>query len=184
MLYGAMSEAYDNLSSRYGFGCKGCVDNCCVSKFHHHTRAEYYYLLEGMNRIETGTAKEIVLRAQDAVRLGESDPDIAIMCPANFDGLCKVYEHRPMICRLHGVPHGFRRPDGAIEKGSGCAVFQSRYPDAEDAMDRTVLYTLLADIERYIRQKTGFRDRYSKTTAEMIVEMINSDQSLKDRLGL
>jgi Fe-S-cluster containining protein len=185
-LYAAMDEAYDAVAKHYGFGCEGCEDNCCTQRFHHHTLAEYHYLLEGMKAAEPEPASRILVKAKivldsyrKEIEVGEVLP---LMCPVNFDGLCGLYGHRPMICRMHGLPHRFRRPDGREERGGGCARFEEK--NATDwTVDRTKEYAELAKIEGEIRKRTLRGGRYRKTTAEMLMDMWAEETYLRELMG-
>jgi len=39
-IYTAMDRAYDRAADPYGFTCDGCADNCCRTRFYHHTVIE------------------------------------------------------------------------------------------------------------------------------------------------
>ena len=71
------------------------------------------------------------------------------MCPLNDDGLCGVYGHRLMICRMHGVPNALVRPDGRRIQFAGCFRAQELTQEADDVfvLDRTPLYTDLVRLE-------------------------------------
>lgn len=179
-LYARMNEAYSGVADRYGFDCTGCEDNCCTQRFHHHTLAEYFYLLEGLRKADRELAGKILQRAREVVEAyGEEGPEgrtLPLMCPVNFDGLCRLYMHRPMICRLHGLPHLFRRPDGVTVQGGGCQRFEALHR-ASVRIDRTGFYTELASIEKELRARLGFEGRYRKTTAQMLLDMAESLQT-------
>lgn len=105
-IYKAIDNLYDAAMKHYSFSCEGCADNCCATKFYHHTNIEELYLAEGLKKLDEDKKKEILSRAEDVVKIHNSSPDdVRVMCPLNENGLCIVYEHRPMICRIHGVPY-------------------------------------------------------------------------------
>ena len=169
-LYAGMERAYDEVAGHYGFGCEGCQDNCCTQRFHHHTLLEYYFLMEGLKRADDSLKEKILGRARDVVAQYEGETEIQpLMCPVNFKGLCALYEYRPMICRLHGLPHSFLRPDGTAVLGNGCQRFSDNCSITR-RLDRTGFYTELAGLEKQLRLALGFSGRYSKTTAEMLLE--------------
>jgi Fe-S-cluster containining protein len=181
-LYERMSAAYDTVASRYGLSCEGCAENCCTQRFHHHTLAEYYYLREGVMEADPDLVRQMLMRAHVVVdsyrREMEAGEMLPLMCPANFTGKCTLYEHRPMICRLHGLPHRFVKPDGAEVTGGGCHRFESECGGPEERVDRTPFYTELAHIERDLRVALKRRGRYRRTTAEMLLDMMAEEQSL------
>lgn len=173
-LFGGLDREYDRVAGHYGLSCEGCAENCCSQRFFHHTTIEYFLLKEGMGQLKEQQREKIIRRAHVAtesylreVAAGEMMP---LTCPANFDGLCALYEHRPMICRAHGLPHEFRRPDGVVMDGGGCHRLELKgEPDLK--VDRTVTYAGLAGIEREMRGLMPIGGRYRKTTAEMLMDM-------------
>jgi Fe-S-cluster containining protein len=172
-LYAEMDREYSRIAGSVGsFSCTGCTDNCCTQRFYHYTLAEYLYLMEGVKKAGRQTQELIFRRARVVAGSYEHEADAGkifkLNCPVNQDGLCMLYEWRPMICRLHGLPHRFTMPDGNLREGGGCHKFP---PGAAEPMDRTPFYTRLAEIEKELRTETGFRQRFKKTTAEMLVDM-------------
>ncbi len=172
LLYSEMDGAYDALAGKYGFSCDGCEDNCCTQRFYHHAVAEYFYLLEGIKKADPELREQIFRKSMvvtesywHEVQAGEV---FKLMCPANFDGLCSVYEWRPMICRLHGLPHHFTMPDGTVRKSGGCPRTND---DSNGLLDRTPFYKELAEIEKSMREDMNYRQRFKKTTAQMFVDM-------------
>jgi Fe-S-cluster containining protein len=173
-IFAGMDAAYDEAAAHYGFSCSGCEDNCCTQRFFHYTLAEYFYLMEGVRALDGEKRAEALLRAREVTGAYEGEVErgelLPLMCPLNFGGLCSVYEFRPMICRAHGLPHRFRRPDGSYQEGGGCHRF-----DAEEAadvrIDRTGFYTELAALERELRQGIGVAGKYRRTTAQMLMDM-------------
>src|SRR5512140_381192 len=99
-LYSSMDAAYARAAESYGFRCGGCSESCCEERFYHYTLAEHLYLIEGMGSLDADTAGEIIVRAEDAVRLYrlhdlQGRPE-RVLCPLNVKGLCRLYEYRPM----------------------------------------------------------------------------------------
>jgi Fe-S-cluster containining protein len=129
ILFDEMDRAYAQVSDRYGFQCNGCSDNCCLTRFYHHTLLEYLYLVEGMRSLEPDRRRSIRKAALAAnTRMDEADQrgeTLHIMCPLNRDGQCVAYPYRPMICRLHGIPHELHRPGGKIIKIRGAIHFST-----------------------------------------------------------
>jgi Fe-S-cluster containining protein len=180
-LFNRMERSYDEVAAHYGFGCHGCDDNCCTQRFHHHTYAEYLLLLEGMKRAEPGHAKRIMERAREvtAAYAEEGEDEVrALTCPVNEDGLCTLYAYRPMICRMHGLPHRFTRPDGSEVLGGGCHRFEADHR-RDRLVDRTWAYTELAHLERELRVKLKVFDRVKMTTAELLVAMVGREDALR-----
>lgn len=174
-IYRAMGQAYDQVSAHYGCTCSGCDGNCCSSYFSHHTLIEYFFLAEGLKSVTAGEADVFRTRSRHYVaeraRRNAGGMKAEIMCPLNKGGLCGLYEYRPMICRLHGVPFFYIRPDRMMVKGEGCPKLVSKETHQAEGkeLDRTWFYRDLAMIERELRQATGFRDRIKMTIADMMV---------------
>jgi Fe-S-cluster containining protein len=183
-LFDGMQKAYDDVAAKYEFSCEGCEDNCCKQRFFHHTMSEYYYLREGVKRAEPELIKRILTRSRIVVDTFQREVGgsaaLPVMCPVNEEGRCTIYEFRPMICRLHGLPHNFTRPDDAIIEGGGCQRFQDQNETVHVFVDRTPFYTELARIEKEVRDATGFMDRVRMTTAGMLMDMWMKEPFLKD----
>lgn len=179
-IYASMATAYDQVAGRIPLTCTGCPDNCCDSYFLHYTYSEWAYLWEGIRALDDARLDRILQRAKEYV--DQSRVLIArgerpqLMCPLNDQGLCGLYQHRLMICRTHGVPATLTRPDGQHLRFPGCfrcqEVVNTAFAVETDApaMDRTVLYQRLAQLEtRFLGQKKGLFPRIKLTIAEMIV---------------
>jgi Fe-S-cluster containining protein len=95
------------------------------------------------------------------------------MCPLNRDGQCVAYPYRPMICRLHGIPHELHRPGGKIIKNPGCDSFFDQCRDRGTTeyirFDRTPFYQQMAMLEKELRQETGYAEKIKLTIAQMLV---------------
>ena len=173
-LFSHMDRTYDQTARAYGFHCQGCDDNCCYTRFYHHTLLEYLYLHKGLDGLgpeqrqkTVEKARAVVSETQKAEQNGLSP---RIMCPLNHEGLCTLYGFRPMICRLHGMAHELRKPGQSPVKSSGCGAFS----DLTQAMDyipfdRTPFYIEMVHLEKNLRQASGVRDRIRHTIAEMIL---------------
>jgi Fe-S-cluster containining protein len=173
VIYGRMDAAYDRVAEAHGFHCSGCEDNCCLTRFFHHTLVEYLYLMKGFDGITPSLQSQLIQQAvrvnaqvDAAVSMGEVS---RVMCPANSDGLCILYDFRPMICRLHGISHQFRHPSGKIISGPGCAAFESRHdPTVGVLLDRTPFYRDMAMLEGRVREKIGIQKKIKMTVAQML----------------
>jgi len=190
MLLDEMQAAYDEVAAHYDkFSCMGCTDNCCTQRFFHHTLAEYRYLKEGLMealKTDPDLVRRMLVKARVVtdtyIKEAGTGEILPLMCPVNFEGLCRLYRHRPMICRLHGLPHRFKKPDGSQERGTGCARFEGAHK-TDWTVNRSKLYTGLAAIEAEVRRTSGFRGRYSLTTAEMLMEMLREEPELQALLS-
>ena len=172
-LFNAMDEAYQQTANFYGFYCNGCPENCCRSHFYHHSIIEFLYLKEGFDALPTTLRDTVVERARMSADLGRIATDNAkwrrSMCPLNIEERCVLYTYRPMICRLHGIPHTLRLPGGKLITGSGCDLFSRGFlQKGSFRLDRTPIYAELAKLERSFRQSAGISGKLKMTVAQMI----------------
>ncbi len=158
----AMDRIYSDIAGFYRFNCTGCKDNCCKSLFYHYTLLEYLYLQKGFFRLDAAEKNRIKKKAGD-----KTYPQS--MCPVNFNGLCALYVYRPMICRLHGIPHILNNPNGDIIKNPGCETFMEKIKiDENYRLNRTIFYMNMAVLEKELRQSAGFSYKIKLTVAQMI----------------
>ncbi|WP_320173142.1 hypothetical protein [Maridesulfovibrio sp.] len=175
-LYERMASVYAETSAKIGLSCEGCEENCCTSYFQHHTYVEWTYLWQGLNKLPEAKRNEYIQRSEDYVRnakaMLESGMRPKIMCPLNDDGLCGVYKHRLMICRMHGVVNTLRQPNGRQLSFPGCFKCQDLTKDMENVpvVDRTPLYKELVGLEMgLLGNKIRTMPKVDLTLAEMIV---------------
>ena len=181
-LFSEMDQAYTAVAGQYGFQCNGCADNCCLTRFYHHTVLEYLYLMEGLRTLEPD-ARHTIYEMALTVSAGMADTDrrgetLRIMCPLNRQERCMLYRFRPMICRLHGIPHELQRSGGNPIKNPGCDAFfnQCRQGGQTDYIrfDRTPFYRQMAALEQELRRKTGNSDKIKLTVAQMLVSIMEN----------
>lgn len=175
VLYNDMDAAYRTAAGAIGLDCAGCAENCCYSYFQHHTLAEWLYLHKGLAALPedrredyAARARAYVETAREALSRGETP---YIMCPVNDDGLCGLYGHRLMICRLHGVPNALIGGTG-VREFPGCGPCQRITAERSDykIMDRTPMLRRLAGLEMELwGNKPGRPPKVDMTLAEMIV---------------
>ncbi len=165
LLFTEMDRCYAAAAAAYGFACQGCRDNCCRSRFYHHTLLEVLYLARGFETLPLDGRDAVRQRAREAVQPGAARP----MCPFNLEGHCQVYLHRPMICRLHGIPSELALPGQPPQRSSGCDTFAARCGTAPyRSMDRGPHYAALARLESQWRTTLGFHRRLRLTIAEIV----------------
>ncbi len=180
-IYQILQEEYERTAAQIPLTCSGCPDNCCDSWFYHHTYSEWAYLWQGLRLLEEQVLEQIVLRAKEYVQ--QSRDQLAsgqrpqLLCPLNENGLCALYQHRLLVCRMHGVPALLTRPDGQSLRFPGCfrcqKIVQDTYSqeDAAPAMDRTKIFFRLAEVENQLLSgKRQLFPKVKKTIAEMIVQ--------------
>jgi Fe-S-cluster containining protein len=175
-IYAAMDRAYHRAADPYGFTCYGCEDNCCRARFHHHTMIEHIYLTEGLKTLTRKKQNEVKLRAltvvDETTGADGSGAVLRLMCPLNYDELCILYPYRPMICRLHGIPHELHKPGQNPAYGPGCETFSRRCGHrGYFKFDRTPFYRQMAMLEQEVKQALGFDGKIRMTVAEMILSI-------------
>jgi len=156
-LYSEMEETYNRTAGKIGLSCHGCPDNCCTSHFEKQR--------DFMNR-----AGEYVRQSRALLAQGLRP---RIMCPLNDNGLCQLYEYRLMVCRMHGVPNSFVRPDGKRLSFPGCFRCQELYSHLKEVpvLDRTGFYRDLASLEMaFVGPRIKTLPRVNLTLAEMLVQ--------------
>jgi hypothetical protein len=179
-LYADMDQEYSRVAWQIGLTCFGCPDNCCTSYFQHHTQVEWAYLWDGLQGLPD--QEQEMIRAKAKRYVHTTREMIArqhvpkAMCPLNLEGLCTLYEHRLMICRLHGVSNQFSLPDGRAKIFPGCLRCQEILQDRAASptlplLDRTDFYRRLAALEMdYLRDLSGKPAKVRLTLAEMILQ--------------
>ena len=175
-LYASMDQKFQDAAEHYGFRCNGCRASCCLTLFYHYTFLEYCYIRKGYAVLANDVRLEVRRRASEVCQK-MSMPDktnampVRLMCPLNFNGLCILYDYRPMICRLHGIPHELQKPGQKPIYGPGCETFDRRCGRREYfKFDRTPFYQDLATLEQGARQALGFNGKIRMTVAEMILD--------------
>ena len=174
IIYSAMDKKYQEAADYYNFYCMGCDDNCCFTRFYHHTLLEYFYIMEGYNTLVNEKQVEVKQRALEVCRktreADEKGVPVRSMCPLNVNNLCLIYTYRPMICRLHGIPHVLQRPGQGVLYASGCEVFIEQCQKKEPfKFDRTPFYMEMAELEKELKQAVGMTQKIKMTVAQMLV---------------
>lgn len=169
-----MDRKYQEVAGHYGFNCNGCEDNCCLTRFYHYTLIEYLYIKEGFHGLEDKEQIEVKQRSLAVCRktdeADEKGKFALQMCPVNFGGLCALYPYRPMICRLHGIPHELQRPGLGILNSPGCGTFVQKCRGKKHVtFDRTPFYMQMAALEKEMKQAAGVTQKIKMTVAQMIV---------------
>ena len=173
-IFASMDQKYQEAADYYGFNCMGCEDNCCLTRFYHYTLVEYLYIKEGFHCLENKKQVEVKQRSSAVCRkTDEADKKgkpVQQMCPVNFGSLCVLYPYRPMICRLHGIPHELQRPGQEILNSPGCGTFALKcHGKKRFKFDRTPFYMQMAALEKEIKQAVGMTQKIKMTVAQMIV---------------
>jgi len=174
-LYRKIDSAYAAAAEKIGLTCEDCDGvTCCTVDLTLHTFIEISYLRLGFNTLEPSQQSTILTKSQGIVEAKSEAPYgdryRSAVCALNSAGACMLYEYRPMICRLAGIPHVFTRPDGFKVKSGGCKKFEEtcRGQNPEAIIDRSEFYREMAAME--IEAVRARRRRTEKlTVAEMLV---------------
>jgi Fe-S-cluster containining protein len=169
-----MDHEYETIAERYGFVCRGCEDNCCRTRFYHHTFIEYHYIREGFETLSEEQQQKIGQTASTVDQIhaiaGRKELSAKEMCPLNLNGRCIIYSYRPMICRLHGIPHELHRPGKAVQNHPGCNPFYEQCRQASYIrFDRTPFYIEMSTLERELKSAIGISERIKMTVAQMLL---------------
>jgi len=178
-LYTRMDQAYAASAQAIGLSCQGCQNSCCETLFRHHTYLEWTNLAQGLAAMPAQRRQEIHDMAETFLRMHQNALPGArprVPCPLSLEVegslACGLYEHRPMICRLHGVPNVLLRPGGQQTAFPGCDRAQDLAKTCEPALlDRTPLLGELARLEMDLlgRERMSRLPRVDLTIAEMIL---------------
>ncbi|OIO01556.1 MAG: hypothetical protein AUJ49_07455 [Desulfovibrionaceae bacterium CG1_02_65_16] len=178
-LYARMDQAYAASAGAIGLTCADCHDSCCETIFRHHTHVEWVDLAQGVAGLPEDRQREVRENAEAWLRIHQGalpGTSPRVPCPLSVqrgkDLVCGLYEHRPMVCRLHGVPNVLHRPDGGQAAFPGCERAQTLAKTCPSALlDRTPLLTELARLEMDLlgRARKGATPRVNLTIAEMIL---------------
>ncbi len=178
-LYARMDAAYAASAQAIGLSCQGCADSCCETLFRHHTYVEWTELAQGFAALPPARQAEMREQAESYLRIHQNalpGTRPRVPCPASVmaEGnlVCGLYEHRPMVCRLHGVPNVLVRPGGQQSAFPGCDRAQNLAKTCEPALlDRTPLLSELARLEMDLlgQGRMGRLPRVDLTIAEMLL---------------
>ncbi len=174
-----MDSEYSRVAEFYGFTCNGCGENCCETLFYHHTWVEVFYLRSAFEAMEPRMREFVYHEAESYLSILDSfeasrkknSPTAPFrrMCPLNINQKCILYRFRPMICRLHGIPHEVAIPGRPRIFGRGCAEFQRQAQDMPyRVFDRTPFYMDLSRIEDGFRREFDINVKCNLTVAHIL----------------
>jgi len=186
-LYSDMDILYNKTADEYGFNCAGCEENCCLTRFYHHTLVEYQALKQAFLQLSPNTQDRLIKKAEAveemADRIPEGEP-VRIMCPLNHDGKCILYHARPMICRLHGIPHELSSPAAGKKIHPGCSQFDLECGHGNYIpFDRTSIYMKLAALEKEARNKAHVTKHTKRTVSQMLIDFQSDSKSSSSKIN-
>ncbi|MFQ3574267.1 MAG: hypothetical protein SNJ53_06510 [Thermodesulfovibrionales bacterium] len=172
-LYSTIDAMYEVASRHYAFSCEGCDAHCCKTRFYHYTCAEFLYLKAGFDTLDSSKKEYLKsLAHRYESHYLNADEESLQMCPLNEGGLCILYEWRPMICRLHGLPSETQDINMTATFYGGCESFiRKNLKDGYVYMtiNRTIYYREMAKIEHDLRASLGISPPERLTVSGMIL---------------
>jgi hypothetical protein len=181
-LYRKIDSAYAAAAEKIGLTCEGCNGViCCSVDLTLHAFIEISYLRLGFKMLQPSLQSEVLTKSRwmvDAKREApHGDPYRAAVCALNFAGACILYEHRPMICRLAGIPYVFTRPDGSEARSGGCKRFEETFrgQNPEAKIDRSPFYREMASMELEAIRVQGRRTEKLTVSEALVIERFSGE---------
>ncbi len=180
-LYDKIDKTYAAAAEKIDLTCEGCDGVvCCTVDFTVHTFVEMSYLKQGFYALDPSVQGEILTKSRRMVSAKQQAPKgddyRKAVCALNSAGACILYEYRPMICRLAGIPYFFTKPNGSKLESGGCKKFDESIPAKNSGaiLDRTEFYREMAAME--IKAVIARGERTEKLTiAEILVSDVTKD---------
>ena len=164
--------------------CRAGCSDCCHQLFEI-TEIEAQYIAEGLSRVEPAVRLELETRARPYMEArrgllaagGSTEawgtlppPGSRLACPALKDGVCQIYEHRPLICRRFGMP--------LYNPGKPGRVFacELNFRDGDEIADpalvqiQTAIHEDWKQVQADYNGSGGYRDAEPITVARAILE--------------
>ncbi len=160
----------------------GCSD-CCGQLFQI-TEVEAAYISRGFRKLDAARQARLrekaeeYLRRRQELRTASGEPEswgalppagTRLPCPALEDGLCTIYEYRPLVCRRFGMP--IYNPDSG--RLSACEL---NFKDGEEIHDgqliqiQTSIHGRWKAVQGAYNDAGGYRDPEPITVARALVE--------------
>lgn len=156
-----------------------CCD-CCHAIFgvfpieaayinYHFNRLERKVRRDALRRAEKAEAE--MLKAKDRLKVFEDDPKMKVFglgkqrirCPLLQDSEeCVLYEKRPIICRIYGVPYSLKKENKEISYVCGISGFEEKasYPTVK--LDK--LYQELINLSQNLLTDAGYLNPVAKAS--------------------
>jgi Fe-S-cluster containining protein len=142
---------------------------------------EAAYINYHFNRIERKVRRDVLrraekaevemLKAKDRLKVFEDDPKMKVFglgkqrvrCPLLQDSEeCVLYEKRPIICRIYGVPYSLKKENKEISYVCGISGFEEKasYPTVK--LDK--LYQELTNLSQNLLTDAGYLNPVAKAS--------------------
>lgn len=112
--------------------CKPGCSFCCEKGQYPFTKLEFEYAMLGYNTLN---AEEKTIINSKIKKLKETSHDEEFMyeCPFLIDKKCSIYNHRGIICRIHGLMYFVKDENGnSKNKGPNCVHLGLNYSNVYD----------------------------------------------------
>jgi uncharacterized protein len=143
----------------------GCAD-CCHQAFQI-TEMEAASIAQGVHQLAPGAREALQARARDYIR---EAPGTRVACPALDQGVCAIYEFRPLMCHKFGMPiYNPDKPDRIF----ACELnFQEgeEIEDPELIQIQSGIHGAWKELQSDYREAGGRRTSKSQTVATAILE--------------
>ena len=177
---------FERNRKRYGprIQCRPGCSECCYQLFQI-TEIEAAVISEGVRSLEPAARERLQQRAriylEERRRLVEArgepeawgnlpPPGSRLACPALEDGLCRIYEWRPLICRKFGMPLYYPDKPGRV---FACEL---NFRNGEEIADsqlvtiQTGIHGRWTELQTEYNLRGGYRDPRPLTVARALLE--------------
>jgi Fe-S-cluster containining protein len=164
--------------------CRGGCTECCYQLFQI-TEIEAAHISEGIQKLEPEKREALRTRAREytearrrlVTEQGESESwgnlppsGTRLACPALDDGVCAIYEFRPLMCHKFGMPlYNPDKPDQVF----ACELNFKNGEEIEDSkliQIQTSLHRAWKELQSDYNRAGGYRDPEPLTVARCILE--------------
>jgi uncharacterized protein len=173
----------------------GCAD-CCFQLFQI-TEIEAAYISQGMETLEPQTRDALRSRAREYTEARQKlitekgEPEswgslpqsgTRLPCPALHDGVCIIYDFRPLMCHKFGMPlYNPDKPDQIF----ACELNFKNGEEIEDGkliQIQTSIHRAWKELQSDYNQAGGYRDSKPLTVARAILEDFSQVETASQRL--
>lgn len=164
----AVDAEFERNRAIYGsrIQCRAGCSDCCGQLFQI-TEIEADYIVEGVAQMAAGLREELRALARTYLEarktlIGDGEEPEAwgslppvgtrLACPALKDGVCRIYEHRPLICRKFGIP--LYNPD----KPGRVFACELNFRDGDEISDGQLVQIQTGIHERWKQVQADYND--------------------------
>jgi Fe-S-cluster containining protein len=164
-----------------------CCD-CCHAVFGLFP-AEAAYINYHFNRLDRKIRRDVlrraekaegeIIKAKDSLKIFEEDPKMKVYgigkqrvrCPLLSDKEeCVLYEHRPVICRIYGVPYSLLKGKKELSYVCGLSGFEASVSYPTVKLDN--LYQRLVELSVEMLKDAGFLNPAAKASLMLPISRI------------